>query len=97
VRIVIVLACAAGLALAVTPRFLGPDTVYDSGMPIDVGYYAAPVMYDWNGDGAKDLICGQFSAGYIRLYPNVGPDSAPEFAGFSYFQADGSQITLPSG
>lgn len=84
-------------ALATTPRFTGPDTIKDAGIPIDVGYYGAPIMYDWSGDGAKDMIVGQFSYGYIRLYPNVGPDSAPIFSGFEYFYASGSQIQLPYG
>jgi len=88
-----VLPLAWGLGL----RFSGPIPVYDAGVPIDVGYYGAPVMFDWNLDGNKDLICGQFTSGYIRFYPNIGPDSAPEFSGFSYMEASGSIITLPSG
>jgi hypothetical protein len=77
--------------------FVGPDSVRDAGVPIDVGYYGAPVMSDWDGDGAKDMVLGQFTSGYIRLYHNIGPDTAPEFNGFEYFYASGSQITLPSG
>ena len=96
-RILLVLIAGAAAGLAVTPRFTGPDTVLDAGVPIDVGYYAAPVMFDWDLDGAKDMICGQFSYGYIRFYHNIGPDSAPEFAGFEYLAAGGSQITLPYG
>ncbi len=77
--------------------FTGPDTVRDAGVPIDVGYYGAPVMFDWNSDGRKDLVLGQFSYGYIRFYPNIGPDTAPVFNGFEYLQASGSLITLPYG
>jgi len=84
-------------ALGVTPRFAGPEMIEDSGTPIDVGYYGAPVMFDWNRDDAKDLVCGQFTSGMIRFYPNLGSDTAPEFGGFSYLEADGAQITLPSG
>lgn len=87
------LAAAPGLDYT----FAGPESLFDGGVPIDVGYYGAPVMFDWDGDGAKDLICGQFGSGWIRLYPNVGPDTAPAFNGFEYFYASGSQITLPSG
>jgi hypothetical protein len=88
---------AALAARAETPRFNGPDTIRDAGVPIDVDYYGAPVMFDWDQDGAKDLICGQFTGGYIRFYRNTGPDSAPAFNGFEYMYASGSQITLPSG
>jgi hypothetical protein len=76
------------------PRFDGPYDVYDGGMKIDVGSYGAPVMTDWNGDGRKDLICGQFDSGKVRFYPNLGPDSAPRFDGFSFLRADGVEITL---
>jgi len=90
-------ACAAFVARAETPRFNGPDTIRDAGVPIDVDYYGAPVMFDWDQDGAKDLVCGQYTYGYIRFYRNYGPDSAPEFSGFQYLYASGSQITLPYG
>jgi len=33
--------CCALMARASTPRFIGPDTILDAGVPIDVGYYAA--------------------------------------------------------
>ena len=87
----------AAAAPAITPRFAGPEMINDAGVPIDVGYYGAPVMFDWNLDGAKDLVCGQFTSGMIRFYPNLGPDTAPDFNGFSYLKADGAEITLPSG
>ncbi len=82
-----------GLAL----RFNGPFPVEDGGVPIDVGNYGAPVMADWNGDGAKDLICGQFTSGMIRYYQNFGADTAPVFYGFEYLEADGEVIQLPYG
>jgi hypothetical protein len=97
-RFCVLVAFLAALPLsAETPRFTGPDTIRDAGVPIDVTWYGAPVMFDWNLDGAKDLVCGQFTGGYIRFYPNRGPDSAPVFNGFEYLYASGSQITLPSG
>ena len=96
---VLALVClvATPMALAEIPRFAEPELIQDGGVPIDVGYYAAPMMFDWNRDGRKDMVVGQFSSGYIRFYPNVGEDSAPVFSGFEYMYASGSQITLPSG
>lgn len=93
VMMLMLVALARGLGYT----FIGPDTVRDAGVPIDVGYYGAPVMADWDGDDCKDLILGQFSYGYIRFYHNFGPDSAPQFNGFEYLQASGSPITLPYG
>lgn len=96
---VLALAClvAAPLALAEIPRFAEPELIQDGGVPIDVSWYAAPQMFDWDLDGRKDMIVGQFTSGYIRFYPNVGDDSAPVFSGFEYMSASGAQITLPSG
>ena len=90
-------ALLAPLALGVTPLFVGPELVNDNGTPIDVGYYGAPTMYDWNQDGAKDLVLGQFDQGTIRLYLNQGPDTAPNFNGYTFFQSGGGDITLPYG
>lgn len=96
-RVVLVSAALLAAAWGLDFTFTGPDSVRDAGVPIDVGYYGAPVMFDWDMDGAKDLILGQFTSGWIRLYHNIGPDTAPEFNGFEYFYASGSQITLPAG
>ncbi|MCS7250769.1 MAG: hypothetical protein RMJ34_01350 [candidate division WOR-3 bacterium] len=85
------------LLSALNLRFSGPQFILDQGVPIDVGYYSAPLMFDWNGDGKKDLITGQFDYGKIRFYPNIGEDTAPVFSGFSYLRANGVEITLPYG
>ncbi len=95
--LLVLAALLAPLALGVTPSFMGPKLINDAGVPIDVGYYGAPTMYDWNHDGAKDLILGQYDFGKIRLYLNVGPDTAPEFNGYTFFQAGDSDITRPYG
>ncbi|MGQ9708056.1 MAG: hypothetical protein ACUVUR_04195 [bacterium] len=93
----IVLTFLVSVVLGITPRFSGPYPVYDAGVPIDVGYYGAPVMADWNIDGGKDLICGQFTYGNIRYYQNLGPDTAPVFNGYQLLRADGREIQLPYG
>jgi len=66
------LACAlliVGLPFAVhaqTPVFENAQYLYANGNVIDVGYYGSPFFYDWNGDGLKDLIVGQYASGYVR-------------------------------
>jgi hypothetical protein len=68
------------------------------GKPIDVEIgHLVPCVVDWNNDGKKDLIVGQFQKGLIRLYLNQGADDAPVFKDFSYLQAGGAQISLPAG
>ncbi len=49
---------------------------------IDVGLRAAPIVYDWNNDGKKDLIVGSES-GNIKLFLNTGENNAPVFSGSS--------------
>jgi len=63
---------------------------------VEIGHLV-PCVTDWNNDGKKDLIVGQFSGGKIRLYLNRGTDSAPAFKDFTYLSAGGEEISLPAG
>jgi hypothetical protein len=55
---------------------------------------AAPAFYDWDGDGLKDLLVGEFGSGaeagryignFIRVYLNIGTADSPVFGGdFNY-------------
>ncbi len=52
--------------------------------------WAAPAVYDWNGDGKKDLLIGEFGSGlenkeravgnFVRVYQNIGTDKEPRFS-----------------
>lgn len=69
-----------------------------AGEPIDVEVgHLVPRACDWNNDGKKDLIVGQFRDGAIRLYLNQGTDTAPVFGEFSLLQAGGKPIRLDAG
>ena len=63
---------------------------------IKIGHLV-PCVTDWNSDGSKDLIIGQFEAGKIRLYLNQGSDSAPTFNDSEFLHAGGVEISLPAG
>ncbi|SMC94083.1 FG-GAP and VCBS repeat-containing protein [Pedobacter africanus] len=67
-----------------------------NGKPIaaDIGH-AAPFMIDFDGDGRKDLVMGEFKEGKARVYLNVGTDKAPQFKDFSYLQAGGKDASVP--
>ena len=59
--------------------------------------HLVPVVTDWNEDGKKDLLVGQFKDGKISLYLNTGTDSAPELKFQEYLKAGGAEISLPYG
>ena len=94
-----------------SPTILGETRVTDSsaamregvrleadGKPIDVDIgHLVPTVTDWNGDGRKDLIFGQFVGGKIGLYLNRGTDAAPVFGDLEYLCAGGAEISLPAG
>jgi hypothetical protein len=51
---------------------------------------AAPAFWDWDGDGLKDLLIGEFGSGtehgrhvgnFIRVYRNSGTETKPQFTG----------------
>ena len=68
------------------------------GKPIDIQIgHLVPTVTDWNGDGKKDLIFGQFRGGKIGLCLNTGTDAAPVFENLSYLRAGGTEISLPAG
>lgn len=60
----------------------------DSG-DITVAAYSVPLVYDWNGDGKRDLLIGQNNGGngYITYYENIGRDLKPVFSAPSYIQS----------
>ena len=43
---------------------------------------AAPAFHDWDGDGKRDLMIGEFETGEctVRVYRNLGTDVAPRFS-----------------
>lgn len=55
--------------------------------------YFRPVVADWNGDGKKDLLFGQYYGSKGVVYcPNLGTDAAPVFQG-----GDCAQLTTAIG
>jgi hypothetical protein len=88
---------AAFCAFASPPMYQNAVFLQAGGVNIDVSYYGSPCVYDWNGDGLKDLILGEFNYGNIRLYLNSGTNAAPVFTTYTLLAADGVAITLPYG
>lgn len=47
------------LGTRTAPRFPAAQLVFtDNDKPLDVGWSAAPLAVDWDGDGRTDLLCG---------------------------------------
>lgn len=79
----------------------GPEEfVQANGADIVVPGYSVPSFEDWNNDGLRDLIVGEGGGGapgQVRVYLNVGTESAPCLSDFFYAQADGAGLTVTAG
>jgi hypothetical protein len=96
-----VLLLSLGLpALAAEEGELAPPfKIQVAGKPLDVGGvgYAAPFVADFDGDGVRDLLVGQFSDGKLRIYRNEGTSVQPKFEKFVWFMNDKPEGRVPTG
>ncbi len=93
VRVLSFVVLTAFFLSAELPKFEESGTIDVNGSPFNV-IFPTPCAYDWDGDGKKDLLVGQFSSGKIHLLLNSGTDNAPVFSSKSFLQAGGADITL---
>lgn len=77
------------------PQFYTPKFLIAQDDTIDVIFYSSPITCDWDVDGDKDLLVGQFFNGYISFYENIGTNYNPVFGDSHFLYADDSIITLP--
>jgi hypothetical protein len=64
------------------------------GKPLDVGWSAAPLAVDWDGDGLVDLLCGA-ERNCILFYKNEGQPGAPRLVNRGFVTVSGERLTLP--
>lgn len=67
--------------------------LYDGTEIIEANKCLVPEVVDWNNDGKKDLVAGQYDYGHVRLYINQGTDINPVFDGMELIEAGGVPIT----
>jgi len=75
------------------PVFTTADHVKDGAVNLDVGIKSAPVAADWNRDGKKDLLVGDYN-GNVYYYENTGTDQDPQFNGSVLLQAGGATLDV---
>ena len=83
----------ASTILADEPLLQEGLQIKDGLLPLNKGPYSVPAVADWNNDGAKDLIVGQWNDGHIHLFLNQGTDLNPAFNGSTLIEAAGQPIT----
>jgi hypothetical protein len=75
-----------------------PVRLEAAGKPIDTEYgHAAPYVCDFDGDGLKDLLVGQFWDGLLWIYRNEGTNSEPKLAAGVKFKEGKEDGRVPSG
>jgi len=59
--------------------------------------HAYPYVYDFDRDGKRDLLVGQFGGGKMKIYLNLGTNAAPRFGEAAWLEAEGRVVTTPAG
>ncbi len=79
-------------------ELLPPVRIEAAGKPIDTAIgHAAPCMVDFDGDGVKDLLVGQFGDGILWIYHNIGTNEHPKFAAGIKFKEGKKNGQVPTG
>ena len=61
--------------------------------PLTVTYRATPCVFDWDGDGLNDLLCGN-GDGWVYFFKNIGTAQAPAYAAGVRIPAGGTDLNL---
>lgn len=64
------------------------------GKPLDVGWSAAPLAIDWDGDGRTDLLCGA-ERNRVLFFRNEATNQAPRLVHKGFITVEGRPLELP--
>jgi hypothetical protein len=79
-------------------ELLPPVRLEAAGKPIDTAVgHAAPYVVDFDGDGVRDLLVGQFGEGILWIYRNVGTNQQPKLAAGVKFKDGAKDGRVPTG
>ena len=76
-----------------------PVQIQAGGQPLDVQRegHSAPFVGDFDGDGVRDLLVGQYEQGRLRIYRNLGTNTEPRFDAHTWLSAGGQTGRVPEG
>ena len=81
-----------------SPELSPPTRIEAGGKPIDTDVgHAAPCVADFDGDGVRDLLVGQFGGGILWIFRNEGSDAAPRLAAGVKWKDGAKDGTVPTG
>ncbi len=78
------------------PEFLPPVYFQQEAKDVKFGALVTPVSFDWDGDGDKDLICGN-TAGYVGFIKNLDGSDPPKWAAPVRLKAGGQVLRIQAG
>ena len=85
-------------SICLSAELAEPVRLEAAGKPIDTDIgHAAPFVCDFDGDGLKDLLVGQFGDGLLWIYHNEGTNSEPKLAAGDKFKEGKEDGRVPSG
>ena len=82
------------------PLLSQPELLTGTRQPIRIDKHGLlyPVFFDWNKDGKKDLMLGEFETGEtgsnIKVYLNEGSEKTPSFTGDFFYATDVNGDTI---
>lgn len=95
----IVLVLVFRLASQISEAALEPGVMLttNGGGALQVNLYSTPSVVDWNNDGRRDLLVGQFYYGNVSVFTNQGPADEPCLSAGTILKSGLADLTTSYG